>query len=64
MSHMSKIDVPTAPGDGAHVTSPLVLSDRLLALAEQADRAGYQSTADRLVMLAHHVLDEPPRADA
>ncbi|MBV9783633.1 MAG: hypothetical protein JO264_07410 [Acidisphaera sp.] len=41
------------------VTSPLVLSDRLLALAQAADRAGLPSTADRLVTLAHDVFDEP-----
>jgi len=62
MSHMRKIEVPTQSGNGAgYITSPLVLSDRLLALAEEADRAGFQSTADRLVRLAHHVLDEPSR---
>lgn len=41
------------------VTSPLVLSDRLLTLAQDADRAGYQVTADGLVQLAHRVFDEP-----
>ena len=40
------------------VTSPLVLSDRLLTLAEDADRAGFQITADRLVRLAYRVFDE------
>jgi hypothetical protein len=35
-----------------------VLSDRLLALAENADRAGYQDTAGRLVELAMRVFDE------
>jgi len=42
----------------ASVTSPLVLSDRLLTLAEDADRAGFQITADRLVRLAYRVFDE------
>lgn len=65
MSHMRKIEVPAGPINGAgYVTSPLVLSDRLLSLAEEADRAGFQSTADRLVRLAYHVLDEPPQAHA
>jgi hypothetical protein len=40
-------------------TSPLILADRLLTLAQDADRAGYQVTADRLVQLAHRVFDEP-----
>ena len=44
------------------VTSPLVLSDRLLTLAQDADRAGYQVTADGLVQLAHRVFDEPHMA--
>lgn len=41
--------------------SALVLSDRLLTLAENADRAGYKDTADRLVRLAHRVFEEPRR---
>jgi hypothetical protein len=41
------------------LTSALVLSDRLLALAQDADRAGYQVTAGGLVQLAHRVFDEP-----
>ncbi|MBN8872760.1 MAG: hypothetical protein J0H67_07990 [Rhodospirillales bacterium] len=40
--------------------SPLVLSDRLLALAEDADRAGFTGAAERLLRLAHIVLDESP----
>jgi hypothetical protein len=38
--------------------SELVLSDRLIALAEDADRAGYTDTAERLVTLACSVFDE------
>lgn len=41
--------------------SELVLSDRLIALAEAADRAGYKDTAERLVTLACSVFDEAPR---
>jgi hypothetical protein len=41
--------------------SRLVLSDRLIALAEAADRAGYKDTAERLVTLACSVFDEAPR---
>ena len=39
--------------------SPLVLSDKLLSLAQTADRAGYQSAAEELLGLAFRVLDEP-----
>ncbi len=41
--------------------SELVLSDRLIALAEDAERAGYTDTAERLVTLACTVFDEAPR---
>ncbi len=41
-------------------SSPLILSDRLLALAEDADRAGMRLTAGRLVELACTVMDSPP----
>ena len=40
--------------------SPLQLSDHLITLAEQADRAGYAAAARRLVDLACQVLDERP----
>jgi hypothetical protein len=40
------------------VTSPLTLSDHLITLAEEADRAGYTSTARRLISLACTVFDE------
>ncbi len=41
--------------------SPLVLSDRLIALAQDADRAGYTGTAEQLVCLACSVFDEAPQ---
>ena len=44
--------------------SPLMLSDRLLTLAEDADRAGFRLTAEHLLTLAEDVLDEPQRAQA
>ncbi len=40
--------------------TPLLLSDRLLSLAEQADRAGMRLTAERILRLATAVLNEPP----
>ena len=41
--------------------SPLVLADRLIALAQDADRAGYLDSATRLLGLAYAVFDEQPR---
>jgi hypothetical protein len=38
--------------------SELVLSDRLIALAQDADRAGYTETAEHLLNLACGVFDE------
>jgi hypothetical protein len=43
------------------VVSKLVMSDRLIALAQEAERAGYVSTAHDLVNLACSVFDEAPR---
>jgi len=40
--------------------SPLVLADRLIRLAQDADRAGFADSANRLVGLAYAVLDEQP----
>ena len=40
--------------------SPLVLADRLITLAQEADRAGYTETASSLVGLMLAVLDENP----
>jgi len=37
--------------------SPLVLADRLLSLAQEADRAGYHDSALRLLGLIDTVLD-------
>ena len=42
----------------AAAPSPLVLSDRLISLAQDAERAGYAITAEHLVHLAHVVFDE------
>jgi hypothetical protein len=38
--------------------SPLILCDRLISLAQDADRAGLLDTAEQLVHLAHVVLEE------
>ena len=54
---------PCVPAVAASA-SVLVMSDRLITLAQEADRAGYASTAARLVHLAHAVFDDAaPAAD-
>jgi len=55
---MSPLSAPVLLRRGA--VSSLVLSDRLLALAQDADRAGYAGTAEQLVCLACAVFDEAP----
>ncbi len=40
--------------------SPLILADRLISLAREADRAGYTDSASRLVGMALAVFDETP----
>lgn len=62
---MSLIHVPSAqtvapPSLNFRVVSPLMLGDRLLALAEDADRAGLRRPAARLLRLAYAVYDEKP----
>ena len=37
--------------------SPLMLADRLITLAQDADRAGYRDAATHLVSMAFTVLD-------
>ena len=57
MTHIETVATPNAK-----IFSPLMLSDRLIALAQAADDAGYTGTAEQLVNLAFAVLDgEPPR---
>lgn len=57
--------VPSVPGAGAldPQMSVLVLADRLLTLAQDAERAGLMDTADHLVRLAHDVFDEEAGSD-
>jgi hypothetical protein len=49
------LDLPSPPS-----FSPLVLIDRLITLAEQADRAGMDQAAGHLVRLAFAVGDDGP----
>jgi hypothetical protein len=53
--------MPTLHEPRPTVCSPLVLADRLISLAQDADRAGYQDSATRLLGLAYAVFDEEPR---
>lgn len=48
---MSFINVAAPP------VSPLVLADRLITLAQDADRAGYRLQAEHLVSMVYSVLD-------
>jgi hypothetical protein len=56
---MTLLSAPVLFRRGA--VSPLVLSDRLIALAQDADRAGFTGTAEQLVSLACSVFDEAPQ---
>ncbi len=40
--------------------SPLLLCDKLITLAQQADRAGYPITAHHLALLVETMFEEPP----
>ena len=42
--------------------SPLVLADRLISLAQDAERAGLRGPAENLVRLAIDMCDEQPPA--
>jgi len=52
MSQLHTAETPGMP------PSPLVLCDRLLTLAQDADRAGYTITAEHLLHLAYDVFEE------
>jgi hypothetical protein len=57
MNQISQISLAVPPM--APVISPLVLCDRLLRLAEDADHAGFPVAAEHLLHLADDVLDPP-----
>lgn len=48
----------------AATVSPLMLADRLITLAQDADRAGYVAAASHLIGLAYAVFDETPQLTA
>ena len=64
------LNLPASAGLSAPIvamqppTSALVLADRLLTLAQTADRAGFTASASRLVQLALAVFDEHPSGAA
>lgn len=49
---------PIRPNPAHGPVSPLVLSDRLISLAQDAERAGLIDSARRCIVLAHSVLDD------
>ena len=57
--------IQSVPTSSTFLRAPsvLVMSDRLLTLAQEADRAGYSATAERLLHLAHDVFDDKQRGD-
>lgn len=59
MSQLLLTDLPRLTA-----VSPMTLADRLLSLAEDADRAGFSTTAERLLYLVYSVFDEKPAANA
>lgn len=59
MAYLSRIVPQEQPA-----FSPLILSDRLLTLAQDADRAGYRIAAEHLLFLAEEVLEEPQALQA
>lgn len=57
-THHTPILVPSAVINPP--ISPLMLADRMLHLAQEADRAGFPSAACCLLGLIDQVLDRPP----
>jgi hypothetical protein len=62
MPTLEKNETTNATGyfPGATRVSPLVLADRLLSLAQDADRAGFTRPAERLLRMAYAVCNEKP----
>jgi hypothetical protein len=54
MNYFNKIAIPPPPQD-----DPLSLSERLIILALDADRAGFCVVTEHLLHLAAQVLDRP-----
>lgn len=58
---MHQPNPPSHPPSMMIKPSPLMLSDHLLTLAEEAARAGLKRPAGTLLRLALQVLDQAPR---
>jgi hypothetical protein len=54
---MPEMNTPS-PTQAEAPVSPMMICDRLIGLAQDADRAGYTDTAGRLVILASRIFDE------
>ena len=61
MHAMNTAAPPNTAAPRRSYCNELVLSDRLITLAEDADRAGYIDTAEMLLTLACSVFDEARR---
>jgi hypothetical protein len=59
MPNLQTLDILATSGTGAAI-SPLILADRLLTLAQDADRAGFAKPAERMLRLAYAVWNEKP----
>jgi hypothetical protein len=59
MPNLQTLDMIATSGAGETI-SPLMLADRLLTLAQDADRAGFAKPAERMLRLAYAVWNEKP----
>jgi hypothetical protein len=59
MPNLQSLEMTATAGAGT-VVSPLMLADRLLTLAQDADRAGFAKPAERMLKLAYAVWNEKP----
>ena len=60
MPHQTALHTGTEAALPPVCVSPLMLADRLLSLAQDADRAGMAKPAQRLLKLAYAVCNEKP----
>ena len=60
MSALQSLDMLALNAAAPPPVSPLVLADRLLSLAQDADRAGFARSAERMLRLAYAVWGEKP----
>ena len=60
MSSLQTLDMLALNAAAPPPVSPLVLADRLLSLAQDAERAGFAKPAERMLRLAFAVWNEKP----